>query len=52
MINFTLWLAVILVLLAFVSIVIVVVFGDTETFKAIDKKIARWVKGADDEVLR
>lgn len=47
--DLIIWLAGILVLLVFASISIVIVFGDTETFKAIDKKIARWVKGSDDE---
>lgn len=37
--------------LAMFAVVVVLCFDDTETFRAIDEKIARAIKGDDDEIV-
>lgn len=49
MINVFIAIVIIGVVLIFTALVINIAFSDTETFRAIDERIAERIRGADDE---
>ena len=49
MIDIILGIIAVAFVLAMFAVVVVLCFDDTETFRAIDEKIARAIKGDDDE---
>lgn len=43
--SFLLYIFIILFIANFVGLFIAIVFGGTESFKAIDERIAKWIRG-------